>query len=224
MEKEPILDPGLVAETKGFLDEEEGARLYQVALEAARFGPCLEIGSYCGKSALYLGAAVRRRGGVLFSIDHHRGSEEQQPGQEYFDPDLLDADGRLDTFRFFRATLEKAGLEDTVVPIVCRSDLAAKAWATPLALVFIDGGHAYETAVADYRHWTPHLLPGGYLLIHDIFENPAQGGQAPFQVYKTALATGGFQELPRTKTLGVLKKITSIKVPGGERRFGPAAK
>ena len=199
--------PALIEAVKGFLDPDEGARLYEAALAAARLGPCLEIGSYCGKSSLYLGSACRESGGVLFSVDHHRGSEEQQPGESYFDPALLDpATGRIDTFPRFRATLEAAGLEETVVPLVCRSDVAARAWATPLGLVFIDGGHAFETALSDYRCWSPHLVSGGWLLIHDLFDNPAEGGQAPLEVYRIALQSGRFEELPRTKTLGVLRR------------------
>lgn len=201
-------DPRLIAaNVKGFLDEEEGMGLYRIALEASAMGPCLEIGSYCGKSAVYLGAACKQNRGVLFSIDHHRGSEEQQPGEEYFDPELLDdRTGRIDTFGFFRKTVETAGLEDTVVPLVCRSDVAARSWATPLGLVFIDGGHAFETALLDYECWAGHIVKGGYLLIHDIFENPEDGGQAPFEVYKIALESGLFEERPRIKTLGVLVK------------------
>jgi len=201
------VDEQLLARTKGFLDPEEGIRLYETALIASKMGPCLEIGSYCGKSTLYLGAACKENASVLFSIDHHRGSEEQQPGEEYFDPELYDEQqGKIDTFRFFRQTIEQAGLEDTVIPMVCRSALAARQWAIPLALVFIDGGHSYEDAFTDYNAWAPHLLSGGYLLIHDIFEDPKKGGQAPFQVYKLALASGLFEEKPRTKTLGVLKR------------------
>ncbi|MBI4763765.1 MAG: class I SAM-dependent methyltransferase [Deltaproteobacteria bacterium] len=197
----------LIKEIKGFLDEEEGLFLYRTAERAARQGPCLEIGSYCGKSAVYLGMGCKVHQGILFSIDHHRGSEEQQPGQEYFDPALFDQEtGRIDTFPFFRKAIEKAGLEETVVPLVCSSPLAARQWATPLSLVFIDGGHSFETAYEDYQNWAGHILPGGYLLIHDIFEDPKDGGQAPFQVYQLAVASGLFQELPRVKTLGVLKR------------------
>jgi len=197
----------LIQEVKGFLDEEEGLFLYQTAKEASRWGPCLEIGSYCGKSAIYLGLGCKAHQGVLFSIDHHRGSEEQQPGEQYFDPDLMNpVSGRLDTFPFFRRTIEKAGLEETIVPMVCESALAARLWSTPLSLVFIDGGHSFEAAYQDYQNWARHILPGGYLLIHDIFEDPKQGGQAPYRVYQMALASGLFLELPRVKTLGVLKR------------------
>ena len=197
----------LIQEVKGFLDEEEGLFLYHAAETAVPLGPCLEIGSYCGKSGIYLGLGCKAHQGVLFSIDHHRGSEEQQPGEEYFDPALFDPlSGRIDTFPFFRKTIEKAGLEDTIVPLVCPSPLAARQWATPLSLVFIDGGHSFEAAYQDYQNWARHILPGGYLLIHDIFEDPQQGGQAPFQVFQLALASGLFQELPRVKTLGVLKR------------------
>ena len=204
----PIPDQTLLDNVKGFLDPEEGARLYETALLAANLGPCLEIGSYCGKSSIYIGTACREAGSVLFSIDHHRGSEEQQPGEEYFDPDLLDqAAGRVDTFPHFRRTLDMASLEDAVIPMVCRSRLAAKAWATPLGLVFIDGGHSFEAALTDYTCWAGHLRLGGYLVIHDIFKDPSEGGQAPYDIYKLALASGLFEELPMTKTLGVLRRI-----------------
>jgi len=197
----------IVEQTKGFLDPAEGQRLYDVALEASQMGPCLEIGSYCGKSAVYLGSACRANQQVLYSIDHHRGSEEQQPGEEYFDPDLFDdRQGQIDTLPFLRRTLAQAELEDTVVPLVCSSQVAAKSWATPLALVFIDGGHAFETAWLDYTCWSGHLKAGGYLLIHDIFKDPSKGGQAPYDVYKQALATDLYAELDMTGTLGVLRR------------------
>jgi predicted O-methyltransferase YrrM len=191
------IDAALVNSTKGFMDEAEGQHLYELALTASQSGPCLEIGSYCGKSTIYIGSACKQNNTVLFSIDHHRGSEEQQPGEEYFDPDLFDSvTGKIDTFRWFRQTLEKSALEDTVVPMVCPSRLAAKTWATPLAMVFIDGGHAYETAFIDYSSWAGHVIPGGYLVFHDIFTDPDKGGQAPYNVYKIAAASGLFQTLP----------------------------
>ncbi|MBW2348794.1 MAG: class I SAM-dependent methyltransferase [Deltaproteobacteria bacterium] len=197
----------LLERTKGFLDEEEGAALYRLALRAAPLGPCLEIGSYCGKSALYLGEACRKTDNILFSIDHHRGSEEQQPGEEYFDPDLFDYErGCVDTFRFFRRTLARAGLEENVIPIVSASAAAARKWSTPLGLVFIDGGHSFEAAKTDFLSWEGHLVPEGYLLIHDIFKDPDEGGQAPYEVYKLALGTGRYRELPMVKTLGILRK------------------
>jgi len=182
--------------------------LYETSLSVAGLGPCLEIGSYCGKSAIYLGTACREKNGILFSIDHHRGSEEQQPGEEYFDPELFDnVSWRVNTMEKFRETLGKDGLEETVVPVVARSDVAERMWASPLHLVFIDGGHSYETAMTDYNCWAKHLISGGYLLIHDIFSNPAEGGQAPYRVYNHAIESNLFIELPMTKTLGVLKRV-----------------
>ncbi|MFP6816829.1 MAG: class I SAM-dependent methyltransferase [Pseudomonadales bacterium] len=199
------LDPDSI---KGFLHPEEGARLYDLALTAAQTGPCLEVGSYCGKSTLYLGAACQERGQVLYAVDHHRGSEEHQPGEEYHDPELFDAEAsRLDSFRQFRATLARAGLEDCVIPVVASSELAGRHWMTPLALVFIDGGHSREAAFTDYRTWAAHVMPGGYLAIHDIFEDPAEGGQAPFEIYKRGSASGLFEVLVSTRTLGVLRRL-----------------
>ena len=209
------IDTELIQKTKGFLDEEEGLYLYDMAGRVSRYGACLEIGSYCGKSTIYLGNGCKKNNGVLFSIDHHRGSEEQQPGEEYFDSDLLDVEtNQIDTFRFFRKTLEAAGLLDTVVPMVCRSEVAARQWATPLSMVFIDGGHAFETAYIDYNSWAGHIMPGGYLLFHDIFPDPSKGGQAPYRVFKIAAASGFFRELPLFKTIGVLQRLKSGELPG----------
>ncbi len=205
---------------KGFLDEEEGRRLYALACQAGTLGPCLEIGGYCGKSTAYIGLGCKAAGGVLYSIDHHRGSEEQQPGQEYFDPDLYDEqEGKVNTFRLFRRTLELACLEDTVVPIVAPSELVARMWSTPLGMVFIDGGHSYPSAFTDYVSWMQHILPGGYLAIHDIFPDPNQGGQAPYYIYNLALKSGLFEELPQLKTLGILKKMKIGEVPEHIRRL-----
>jgi len=204
----------LINNIKGFLDEQEGQSLYETALKASRLGPCLEIGSYCGKSAVYLGTACMENKGILFSIDHHRGSEEQQPGEEYFDPELFDeTTGKIDTFIFFRKNLETAGLENTVIPIVCHSEIVARMWNTPLSLVFIDGGHTFKTAYRDYNSWAGHIMPGGFLLIHDIFKNPNQGGQAPYYIYKLALKSGLFKELPMTKTLGILQRCDCTEIP-----------
>ena len=195
-------------DVKGFLPEEEGKHLYELAREASRFGPCLEIGSYCGKSAVYIGRGCRENGGILFSIDHHRGSEEHQPGEEYHDEELYDSrTGLMDSFRAFRKTIAEADLEDTVVPIVAKSELVAKSWATPLSMVFIDGGHSLEAALADYSSWASHVMPGGFLAIHDIFPDPTKGGQAPYTVYKLALASELFEELSMVNTLGVLRRV-----------------
>ena len=170
--------------------------------------PALEIGSYCGKSTVYLGAAVRACGSLLYAVDHHRGSEEHQPGEEYHDPDLFDAAvQRFDSLPQFRRTLAAAELEDHVVPIVTGSAQAARFWNTPLGLVFIDGGHSMEAALTDYRCWVPHVVKGGYLLIHDVFPNPADGGRPPFEIYELARKSGLFEDLGLTQTLGVLRKL-----------------
>ena len=205
------IDPELISATKGFLHEDEGRCLYDTALKASQLGPCLEIGSYCGKSTIYIAMACQKNSGILFSIDHHRGSEEQQPGQAYFDPALFDSkSGRVDTFCEFRKTLQKADIEDTVVAIVSRSDVAARHWATPLGMVFIDGGHSMEATLSDFTAWSPHILPEGYLLVHDIFMDPFEGGQAPRRVFDLALTSGQFIAISMIRTLGVLQRKALI--------------
>ncbi len=201
-------NPEQIKAVKGFLDPAEARHLYDMALIGSRLGPCLEVGSYCGKSAVCLGSACRENGGTLFSIDHHGGSEEQQPGEEYFDPELFDPRaGKVNSAPFFLATIKAAGLTDTIVPLICSSATAARSWGTPLGLVFIDGGHSLEAAYTDYICWAGHIRPGGFLLIHDIFEDPATGGQAPHTLFQLALASGLFSVHSRIKTLGVLQRL-----------------
>jgi predicted O-methyltransferase YrrM len=200
--------PVNVDEIKGFMDPAEGQALYDRCLSLGGLGPCLEVGSYCGKSTVYLGEACRASETMLFAIDHHRGSEEHQLGEEYHDAELFDADiDLMDSFKVFRTTMRDANLENTVIPIVASSEVAARKWATPLAMVFIDGGHSLEAAMSDYRSWVSHLVPGGILAIHDIFPNPDDGGQAPYTIYELARASGLFEDLPMVKTLGLLRRL-----------------
>ncbi|MEX2268087.1 MAG: class I SAM-dependent methyltransferase [Acidimicrobiia bacterium] len=190
----------------GFMPDHEGIALHDAGLEAGAIGPLLEVGTYCGKSAVYLGAAARERGTVLYTVDHHRGSEENQSGWEHHDERLVDPrTGRMDTLPFFRRTIEDAGLEDAVVGVVGRSATVAANWGTTLGLVFIDGGHALDVALADYESWSRHLAPGGLLVFHDVFEDPADGGQAPFEVWKRAVADG-FEPVSTTGSLRVLRR------------------
>lgn len=195
---------------KGFLPDDEGLALYEAATRAAAtgLGALLEIGSYCGKSAIYLGAAARRAGTVVFTVDHHRGSEENQPGWEHHDPSLVDAaTGRIDTLPSFRRTMAAAGLDGTVIAVVGNSSTVAAHWRTPLALVFIDGGHGKDAAWADYLGWAPKVATGGLLAIHDVFPDPAEGGRPPYELYLRALASGAFVELPATGSLRVLRRV-----------------
>ena len=193
---------------KGFLDPAEGEALYHAALAACELQACcLEVGSYCGKSTVYLGTACRERSAVLFSVDHHRGSEEHQLNEEYHDPALYDAEaGLMDSWPEFRRNLRAARLEDTVVPIVAGSELAARHWNSKLSLVFIDGGHSRQAALADYRGWVPHIVPGGTLAIHDVFEHPEEGGRAPFEIRELALASGLFTLSRQLQSLALLRR------------------
>jgi predicted O-methyltransferase YrrM len=185
------------------MPDDEGLALHDAATAVAIDGPWMEIGSYCGKSAIYLGAAARSRSTVLFTLDHHRGSEEMQAGWEHHDASLVDATGRMDSLPVLRRTLRDAGLEDEVVAVVGRSTTVAAHWSTPLALLFIDGGHAADVAHADYDAWVPKVAPGGTLVIHDVFENPADGGRPPYELYQRALGDG-FELIGATGSLHVL--------------------
>lgn len=203
--------PGLPANIdsiKGFLEIDEAQALYSHALQASEMGPVLEIGSYCGKSTIYLGLACQQNNSTVFALDHHRGSEEHQLGEFFHDPELFDSGaGLMDSFREFRNNIRSAKLDDTVVPVVAGSEAAARHWQTPLGMVFIDGGHSLDAALCDYRCWTPHLKRGGILAIHDIYPDPYKGGQAPYAIYKMALSSGLFELIERVNSLGLLRRL-----------------
>lgn len=193
---------------KGFLDPIEGEALYLYAKQYVRNEPCLEIGSYCGKSSVYLGSAVKENGQKLYSIDHHKGSEEQQPGEEYFDSDLINAEGNgIDTLPFFLETIEKSKLDKFVIPIVSTSEEAYQDFTLNFDMVFIDGGHSEKAAQKDYELWSQRITKGGLLAIHDVFPNPEDGGRPPYNIYRRALESGNFKKLEMIKTLGLLKKV-----------------
>ena len=194
----------------GFMPEAEGALLHRIARERLPHGPVLEVGTYCGKSAIWLGAAAREVGGTVFTVDHHRGSEENQAGWEHHDPSVVDPElGLMDTLGRFRKNLARAGLEPQVVAIVGRSATVAQHWRTPLSLLFIDGGHGEQPAREDFAGWAHWVAAGGLLAIHDVFPDPADGGRPPYeQIYLPALAGGAFTEVGVEGSLRVLERTS----------------
>lgn len=209
------LDPGLRARAvaaKGFMPPDEGDALFDAAVAAGAAVPglpFLEVGSYCGRSTVWLGGAARAVGTVVFAVDHHRGSEENQAGWEHHDTSVVDPrTGKMDTLPTFRDTIHDAGLEDVVFAVVGQSAAVAAHWASPLAFLFIDGGHGDEPARLDYEGWTPHVASGGTLAIHDVFPDPSDGGRPPYEcIFKPAIESGRFALVSATGSLRVLRRV-----------------
>ncbi len=201
-----------LAETvTGFMPADEGRALYDAAATFLRGGVAVEIGTYCGKSTVLLAAAAARAGSVLFTVDHHHGSEEHQPGWDYHDASMVDPhSGRFDTLPRFRRTMDAIGLDDTLVAVVGRSSVVARGWRTPLELLFIDGGHSEAAAQADFDGWAPWVAPGGGLAIHDVFPDPRDGGRPPYLIYCRAIDSGDFTEVGRTGSLRVLRRTRGV--------------
>jgi predicted O-methyltransferase YrrM len=200
----------VVSVTKGFLPRDEGDALYDVACRAAA-GTWLEIGSYCGKSTVHLGAAARQVGAQLVTLDHHRGSEENQPGWEWHDASLVDAHtGRLDTLPSLRRTLWDTHLDSAVSVLVATTQQVAAWWTTPLTLLFLDGNHTSEVARHDYLAFARHVVPEGLLCVHDVFADPADGGRAPYEVVQRAVSSGAFVPEDQHGSLRVLRRTRDL--------------
>jgi MMP 1-O-methyltransferase len=196
-------------QVRGFMPGDEGRALYDAAMRYLDGGVGVEIGTYCGKSTLLLGAAAQQTASVLYTIDHHHGSEEHQPGWEYHDTSLVDeVTGLFDTLPTFRRTLDAAGLDDHVVAIVGKSPIVAQGWRSPLQFLFIDGGHTEAAAAQDFDGWAKWVTADGALVIHDVFPDPRAGGRAPYQIYCRAIDSGQFREVAVTGSLRVLERIT----------------
>ncbi|GHD20868.1 class I SAM-dependent methyltransferase [Nocardiopsis kunsanensis] len=196
---------------KGFMPTDEGTVLFETALDHAHLGPVVEIGTYCGKSTIFLGAAARAAGTKIVTVDHHRGSEEHQEGWEFHDADLVDpGTGRFDTLPHFRRTITRAGLDGEVIAVVGASVDVASVWGKPLGMLFIDGGHSEKAAQDDYTHWSPHVADGGVLVIHDVFPDPADGGRPPYNIYCRALDSGEFEEVRAVGSMRVLRRSARV--------------
>lgn len=197
----------LADEVIGFMPADEGRALYDAAIRFLDHGVAVEIGTYCGKSTVLLGAAAAETGSVLYTIDHHHGSEEHQPGWEFHDTSMVDpVSGRFDTLPMFRRTLDAAALDDTIVAVVGKSTVVARGWRTPLQLLFIDGGHSETAAQQDLEGWARWVAPGGTLVIHDVFPDPRDGGRPPYNIYCRALESGHFTEVGAMGSLRVLER------------------
>jgi predicted O-methyltransferase YrrM len=186
---------------RGYLGSIEGFELYRLAKEASKIGPCLEVGSFCGRSAAFIGLACKEENQILFAVDHHTGSIEHQPGEKAYDPTLAEPDGTINTFRIFRDTMKKLSFEDTVVPIVSRSHIVAREWTTPLGLLFIDAGHEYIDVLKDYHLWAKHVKVGGYLVFHDV-----GSWDGPTRMYNE-VPRFLFSTCPNVGSLGIFRRV-----------------
>ena len=197
-----------MTEIKGFLSPKESKKLQELFQKVHKLGPILEIGTYCGKSAINFAEVAKKFNGLVFSVDHHTGSEEHQLGEEYHDDELFDK--RLNKFNTLPEFLKNVILHkksDYIIPILEESKKAAKRFFEEISLLFIDGGHAKQTALDDYYAWKDKICSGGLLVIHDVFPDPKDGGRPPFEIYLLASESGEFEDLGIYETLGILRRI-----------------
>ena len=195
-------------DVKGFLSDKEAKKLQELFLNVHHLGAVLEIGTYCGKSTLNFALVAKKINGLVFTVDHHTGSEEHQHGEEYHDEDLYDERiEKFNTLPEFLKNIRSSNLYKYVIPVINSSKETSKIFSESIALLFIDGGHSHEAALDDFNSWKDKISSGGLLVIHDVFPNPKEGGRPPFEIYSTAQKSKDFIDLGIYETLGILKKI-----------------
>jgi predicted O-methyltransferase YrrM len=197
-----------VIDVKGFLSDKEAKKLQELFLNVHHLGAVLEIGTYCGKSTLNFAHVAKKINGLVFTVDHHTGSEEHQLGEEYHDEDLFDKRlNKFNTLPEFLKNIRSSNLGQFIIPVINKSSEASETFSELISLLFIDGGHSTEAAFSDYNSWKDKICSGGLLVIHDVFPNPKDGGRPPFEIYSAAQKSKEFDDLGIYETLGILKKI-----------------
>ena len=195
-------------DVKGFLSDKEAKKLQELFLKVHHLGSVLEIGTYCGKSALNFSDIAKDVNGLIYTVDHHTGSEEHQYGEEYHDSELFDERlKKFNTLPEFLNNLKFKKMAKFIIPIIDNSQNASKVFSEKISLLFIDGGHSFETALSDYNAWKDKICTGGLLVIHDVFPNPKDGGRPPYEIYTLARESKEFNDLGLYETLGILKKL-----------------
>jgi predicted O-methyltransferase YrrM len=197
-----------VIDVKGFLSDKEAKKLQELFLNVHHLGAVLEIGTYCGKSTLNFAHVAKKINGLVFTVDHHTGSEEHQLGEEYHDEDLFDKRlNKFNTLPEFLKNIRSSNLGQFIIPLINKSSEASETFSELISMLFIDGGHSSEAAFSDYNSWKDKISSGGLLVIHDVFPNPEDGGRPPFEIYSAAQKSKEFDDLGIYETLGILKKI-----------------
>jgi len=197
-----------VIDVKGFLSDKEAKKLQELFLNVHHLGAVLEIGTYCGKSTLNFAHVAKKINGLVFTVDHHTGSEEHQLGEEYHDEDLFDKRlNKFNTLPEFLKNIRSSNLGQFIIPLINKSSEASETFSELISMLFIDGGHSSEAAFSDYNSWKDKISSGGLLVIHDVFPNPKDGGRPPFEIYSAAQKSKEFDDLGIYETLGILKKI-----------------
>ena len=217
--------------TRGFMPDDEGEALYEAALPCRggrgapeRSPPSWRSAPGAGSRRCTSVPPPRPRERSLFSIDHHHGSEENQPGWDHHDPELVDPDtGRIDTLPFWRRTIAAPGSVPSVVGIVGDSPTIAARWRPRSTSASSTAATARSrpgpTTGAGRRTWRV----GGWLAIHDVFPDPADGGRPPYELWRAALDSGEFVEDGECGSLRVLRRGRPPRRPGTAQPAEPRA-
>jgi len=154
-----------LAKNMGLITEREGETLYNLAKNGPGKGAIVEIGSFKGKSTIYLASGSKAAGREkVYAIDTHMAWKEKGKTRAgIYVP-------KKGAFKFFLSNLRKARVEDWVVPVKEYSHKANEKWSKPIRLLFIDGSHKYLHVKLDFLLWEPFIAKGGIIALHDSHE------------------------------------------------------
>jgi len=147
-----------VDKVDGWLHPDEGRLLYRLAQQCTGRGTIVEIGSWKGKSTIWISYGSKAGSNAkIHAIDPHTGSPEHS---EMFN-------GKVWTFEEFQRNIENAKVRDMVIPHVDFSTSVAKTFTEPVEFIFIDGLHEFEGVRDDFEDWFPKVVNGGHMAFHD---------------------------------------------------------
>lgn len=146
----------------GWLSEEQGKWLFEMAKKNVPSGNIVEIGSAFGRSAVCLAwGAQLSKNGKVFSVDPHTGGKG-------FREQLGEAAEDFSSLQGFRRNIRRFHLQEWIVPWVIKSDEGALRWNNgKIRLLFIDAWHTYNAVRQDILHWIPRVAAGGIIAIDD---------------------------------------------------------
>lgn len=187
---------------------EEGRKLRTLAEGVVAPNVIVELGSYTGKSTGCLAVGSASGASIpVYAIDlwtegarDEVGFRQIREGEERH----KSRGGEFDeeTWQDFLKRMKKWDTDELVVPIKSATQDEAPKFDQPIGLLFIDAEHKYEAVKRDFADWSPKVIEGGTICMHDYKRgNPQKDG-----VKRTVEEQDEWDVVEVVRTMAVLRR------------------